>query len=65
LPVPQNGLIPILRLPPEWQVPFITQHKAVPRIENRAATFGAKIKGILRQIVFSRGALCRRAGDIE
>ena len=41
------------------------QHKAVPSIEDRTTPFGTKIKGILRQIVFSSGALCRRASDIK
>ena len=41
----------------EWQAPLVTQHEAMARIEHRAAALCAEIKGILREIVFSRNRL--------
>src|SRR5207302_7733863 len=57
LPALDQLALPAFGIFAERKIPLITHHETMTRVEHRTAAFLAKVEGILRQIIFARGAL--------
>ena len=65
LPVAKNVTIPASGVLQERKDPLITQYETMVGIEHGSAALRRKIKGILRQIIFSGNWLRRRPRNVE